>query len=142
MNKYLYIVVISFILGACTSNTIMKKPKDLIPKDQMVDLLTDLILANGGDNVKNLNLKRNTNYFPFVFDKYQVDTTRFKESNYYYTSRIDDYDDILGEVNERLKTLKKMYEEEIKVADSIERHKKDSIRKKKKPFIKKPRDIE
>jgi len=142
MNKYLYIVVISFILGACTSNTIMKKPKDLIPKDQMVDLLTDLILANGGDNVKNLNLKRNTNYFPFVFDKYQIDTTRFKESNYYYTSRIDDYDDILGEVNERLKTLKKMYEEEIKVADSIERHKKDSIRKKKKPFIKKPRDIE
>lgn len=120
----------------------MKKPKDLIPKDQMVDLLTDLMLANGGDNVKNLNLKRNTNYFPFVFDKYQIDTVRFKESNYYYTSRIDDYDYILGEVKERLTTLKKKYEAEIKVRDSIDRLKKDSIRGNSKKYLKKPRDIE
>jgi uncharacterized protein (DUF608 family) len=142
MNKYLYIIFISLILGACTSNTIMKKPKDLIPKDQMVDLLTDLILANGGDNVKNLNSVRNTNYFPFVFDKYQIDTVQFKESNYYYTSKIDDYDDILEEVNERLNILKKKYEGEIKITDSIERHKKDSIRNKSKLIVKKPRDIE
>lgn len=132
MNKLIYIIILNLFFGACTSNTIIKKPENLIPKEQMVDLLTDIFLANGGDNIKNINLQRNANYFPFVFDKYQIDTTRFKESNYYYTSRIDDYDEILEKVDTRLKALKEKYDNEIKLTDSIERVKKDSLRNTKK----------
>lgn len=95
----------------------------------MVDLLTDIFIANGAMSVKNTNLKRNVNYFPFVFEKYKIDTTRFKESNYYYTSRIDDYDYILGEVDKRLKALKHQYENDLKIRDSIKRIEKDSLRK-------------
>jgi len=129
MNKFLHIIILSVFLGACTSNTILKKPKDLIPKEEMVDLLTDIFIANGAMSVKNTNLKRNVNYFPFVFEKYKIDTTRFKESNYYYTSRIDDYDYILGEVDKRLKALKHQYENDLKIRDSIKRIEKDSLRK-------------
>ncbi|NOR28969.1 MAG: DUF4296 domain-containing protein [Lutibacter sp.] len=128
MNKFFSILILSVFLGACTSNTIIKKPKNLIPKDQMVDLLTDIFLADGGDNIKNLHLQRNVNYFPLVFEKHQIDTTRFKESNYYYTSRIDDYDDILGKVDARLKALKSIFDAEIKIADSLDRVRRDSIR--------------
>ncbi len=128
MNKFFNILILSVFLGACTSNTIIKKPKNLIPKEQMVDLLTDIFLADGGDNIKNVNLQRNVNYFPLVFEKYQIDTIRFKESNYYYTSRIDDYDEILGEVDTRLKALKSNYDAEIKIIDSLDRVKRDSIR--------------
>lgn len=137
MNKFIYIVVFSVFFVACTSNTIIKKPKDLIPKEQMVDLLTDIFLANGGKGIKNLHLQRNVNYFPFIFEKYQIDTIRFKESNYYYTSRIDDYDEILGKVNMRLKALKKQYDTEIRLTDSINRAKKDSLRKIKKNTVQK-----
>jgi len=140
MNKFIYIVILGVFLGACTSNTIIKKPKNLIPKEQMVDLLTDIFLANGGDNIKNLNLQRNVNYFPLVFEKYQIDTIRFKESNYYYTSRIDDYDEILGEVDERLKALKTQYKIEIEIADSLSRMRKDSLRKLKRRSAKKIND--
>ena len=91
MNKFIYILFIAAFLFNCTSNTIIEKPANLIPKDQMVDLLTDLLLASGGENVKNLQQKRKVNYYPFVFEKYQIDSTRFKESNYYYISTIDDY---------------------------------------------------
>ncbi|AMC11227.1 hypothetical protein Lupro_08145 [Lutibacter profundi] len=129
MNKFLHIIILSMFLGACTSNTILKKPKDLIPKEEMVDLLTDIFIANGAMSVKNTNLKRNVNYFPFVFEKYKIDTTRFKESNYYYTSRIDDYDYILGKVDKRLKALKHQYENDLKIRDSIKRIEKDSLRK-------------
>ena len=128
MNKKIYIFILSVFLGACTSNTILKKPENLIPKEQMVDLLTDIFLANGGDNIKNLNLQRNVNYFPLIFDKYQIDTIQFKESNYYYTSRIDDYDEILGEVDKRLKALRKQLEFEVKMKDSIKALKRDSIK--------------
>ncbi len=128
MNKFIYILILSVFFGACTSNTIIKKPKNLIAKEQMVDLLTDIFIAEGGDNIKNINLQRNANYFPFVFEKYQIDTIRFRESNYYYTSRIDDYDEILEKIDARLKELKQQYDVEIKLTDSLERVKKDSLR--------------
>tara|TARA_R110001583_G_C5670235_1_gene410760 strand:+ start:11926 stop:12354 length:429 start_codon:yes stop_codon:yes gene_type:complete len=128
MNKVFYILFLSIFFGACTSNTIIKKPKNLIPKKQMVDLLTDLFLANGGENIKNINLQRNVNYFQLVFEKHQIDTTRFKESNYYYTSTIDDYDEILGDVDKRLKAFKQQYDDENKLKDSLTRKKNDSLR--------------
>ena len=137
MNKVFYILFLSIFFGACTSNTIIKKPKDLIPKKQMVDLLTDLFLANGGDNIKNINLQRNINYFPLVFEKHQIDTTRFKESNYYYTSTIDGYDEILGDVDKRLKALKKQYDDENKLKDSLKRKRRDSLRLSRKKIPKK-----
>jgi len=134
MNKFIYIFFISIILGSCTSNTIIKKPKDLIPKNQMVDLITDMLLAEGGDNIKNKGLQRNINYFPLVFEKYKIDTVRFKESNYYYTSRIDDYDEILGKVDERLKALKKQYDDERRISDSLEYKKRDSLNASRRKF--------
>jgi len=126
MNKFIYIVILSVFLGSCNSNTIIKKPENLIPKDQMVDLLTDLYLAIGGEHIKNINLQRNVNYFPVIFEKYQIDSTQFKESNYYYTSRVDDYDEILAKVEKRLKTLKEKYDGERKKRDSL---KIDSLKK-------------
>ena len=128
MKNYFYIVCIGLYLGACTSNTIIKKPDNLIPKDQMVDLLTDMLLASGARNVKNLKLEREINYFPLVFEKYNIDSLQFKESNYYYTSRIDDYDEILGKIEKRLNSLKNQYDEDQKLSDSLRRKEKDSLK--------------
>jgi len=125
MKKISYLFFLSVFLMACTSNTIMKKPDNLIPKNQMVDLLTDMLIAAGAENIKNVDLERNVNYFPLVFEKYGIDSTRFRESNYYYTSQIDDYEKILKKVDERLKTLKEKFDNEIKLMDSL---KNDSIK--------------
>ncbi len=144
-NRYILGMIglgISLFLGACTSNTIIKKPNNLIPKDQMVDLLTEMLIASGAENVKNLDLQRKVNYFPIVFEKYDIDSTRFKESNYYYTSRIDDYDEILGKVDERLKMLKQQYEKEYKISDSIKRVQRDSLRNIKKTILEKRPDFD
>lgn len=112
----------------CTSNTIVKKPDNLIPEEEMVDILTDMFLASGARNIKNIHLKRNVNYFPLVYDKYQIDSTRFKESNFYYISKIDDYDKIMNKVNSRLKDYKKENELIRDERDSIKKIEKDSLR--------------
>ena len=122
---------------ACTSNTIIKKPDHLISKNQMVDLLTDMLIASGAENIKNSNLERNVNYFPLVFEKYGIDSTRFKESNYYYTSRIDEYEQILQKVDARLKAMKKEIDDDIKLKDSL---KSDSIKNQGAKFIKAPQN--
>lgn len=123
---------------ACTSNTIIKKPDNLIPKNQMEDLITDMLIAAGAENIKNINLERNVNYFPLIFEKYGIDSTRFKESNYYYTSQIDDYEKILRKVDERLKALKEKLDNEIKLQDSLKNDSMKNIRENFKKNFKKP----
>jgi hypothetical protein len=122
---------------ACTSNTIIKKPDNLIPKNQMEDLITDMLIAAGAENIKNINLERNVNYFPLIFEKYGIDSTRFKESNYYYTSQIDDYEKILRKVDVRLKALKEKLDNEIKLQDSL---KIDSMKNIRENFKKVPKN--
>jgi len=119
MNNFLSILLASIFLVSCTSNTIIEKPKNLIPKEQMVDLLTDLLLANGSGSIKNTQLKRNVNYYPLVFEKYNIDTTQFKESNYYYASKVDEYDEIIRKVEARLEALSNQFEDERKLKDSL-----------------------
>jgi predicted ribosome quality control (RQC) complex YloA/Tae2 family protein len=106
----------------CTSNTIVKKPDNLIPKNEMVDILTDMFIANGGEHIKNIHQKRNVNYFPLIFEKYQIDSTQFKESNFYYISKIDDYDEILKKVEARLEKLKEENELTLKNLDSLKKN--------------------
>ena len=138
MKKISYIIFLGIFFMGCTSNTIIKKPDNLIPKNQMVDLLTDMLIASGGENIKNSGLERNVNYYPLVFEKYGIDSTQFKESNYYYTSKIDDYEEILKKVDERLKALKKDLENKIQLRDSL---KSDSIRNIRQNFKKKPKEL-
>lgn len=123
MNRFLSILFLSIFLINCTSNTIIKKPDHLIPENQMVDLLTDLLLASGAENVKNLQLKRKVNYYPLVFEKYNIDSTRFKESNYYYSTKVDEYDQIIRKVETRLNEMLHKYEKEKRVQDSIKNYK-------------------
>ena len=44
MKKLSYLLVFIFLVS-CTSNTIFKEPKDLIPKDTMSLLLQDMMIA-------------------------------------------------------------------------------------------------
>ena len=104
---------------SCTSNTIYEKPKDLIPKDSMIDLLTDMYLASAATNNRNSLINKEANYMMLVYKKYQIDTTRFYSSNNYYTSLIDEYAEILGAVKKRIDSLDKKYRKERSVIDSI-----------------------
>lgn len=121
MNKFFHIFLLALFLINCTSNTIIKKPDNLVSKDEMANILTDMFLASGGENIKNIQLQRKVNYFPLVYEKHQIDSTRFKESNFYYVSRIDDYQEILKKVEKKLKELKKLNQEEIDIRDSIKK---------------------
>jgi hypothetical protein len=109
-----------FILAsACTSNTIYKKPENLISKKVMVDILTDMYLAEGARSVQNKELERSVDYMPLVYEKYKIDSVRFAESNFYYTTKIDDYEEILKIVDNRLKAMKIKHDLMVKKEDSI-----------------------
>ena len=135
MKKQIFFVFVVMFLYNCTSNTIYKKPTDLIPKDTMAILIHEMIIAASAKNIKTINLQRKINYFPFVYDRFKIDSTRFMKSSLYYTSRIDDYDEILSKVKTTLEIEKKKYSTLKTINDSITR---DSIQQlnSKKPLLK------
>ena len=107
-------------LVSCTSKTIYKKPDNLIEKERMIDIWTDIYIARGARSVKTKELRKNINYLPLVFKKYKIDSAQFSESNFYYTSKIDDYQKMFEEVNKRLEEKMKIYQPDTEIDSIIE----------------------
>lgn len=112
--KKLIIFLVGILLVSCTSKTILEKPKDLIPKDTMALLITDLYIAKSAFAEKNSNNERKIDYVPLIYNKYQIDSTRFISSNYYYTSKLEEYDLIFKEVKAKLMLKKVSVEKNVR----------------------------
>ena len=143
MRKAAYILI-GLLLVSCTSNTIYKKPENLISKDSMVLLLTDMYIASSAKNQKNKFLEREDNYMFLVYEKYKIDTTRFDISNIYYTSQVDEYTDILKKVKRNIDSLNTFYKKMKKEQDSIkgkDKILKDSVLNDKRVFKEVPEEL-
>jgi len=125
-----YISVVLLLVVGCTSRTIYKKPKDLISEDQMVEIWTEIFLANNGKSVKNIKGEKKINYMPFIYQKYAIDSARFMQSNIYYTSKVEDYEKMFERVELKLRKIKEIYDPLSKDIDpALPIWKRDSIRR-------------
>ncbi|AUC85849.1 DUF4296 domain-containing protein [Polaribacter sp. ALD11] len=122
--KKISCLFIFILVASCTSNTIFEKPKDLIPRDTMSLLLQEMMIASSAKFVKNKNEQKNINYMPFVYERFNIDSTRFESSNYYYMSKIDLYHEILEDAKTNLESRNDVFKEMQSRIDSI---RKDSV---------------
>lgn len=129
MKKLSYLLVFILVVS-CTSNTIFKKPKDLISKDSMSLLIQEMMIASSSKNIKNKYNQKKIMYMACVYDVFKIDSLRFQKSNLYYMSEIEVYEEILTAAHANLEKRKKVY----KKIDSLQ---KDSIKKAKKPLMEK-----
>lgn len=108
-------VVAILILGlsalACTSTQRPKKPDNLIPKDQMSDILFDLYTINAAKGVNRKLLEKN-GFVPktYVLTKYNIDSLQFANSNDYYAYDNEEYKVIIEKVKARLEKEKEGHE--------------------------------
>ncbi|WP_179333674.1 DUF4296 domain-containing protein [Winogradskyella costae] len=124
------ILVLGIFILACDSSNKPKKPDDLISKEKMTDLLYDLYLLNAAKGVNRLALEEN-DFDPeiYILKKYNVDSTRFAESNSYYAFDTEMYNAIVDKVKARLESEKQHFEDIKEIeADSI-KQRRDSIAK-------------
>lgn len=127
--KTLYSIFILLLLIGCEDKIAYKKPEGLIDKAKMTDLLFDMHLAIGTSNIQNIHLEKNRNYMSLVYDKYGIDSVQFAASNLYYTSHIQEYEDIFEEVDRRLEMLKNQYEVPLDSLAETERLARESQRR-------------
>lgn len=141
MKTFWTLFISVFLCLSCTSNSIYKKPDDLISKDSMKMILKDLFLATAAKNIKNKQLQRRFSYIPLVYQKYKIDSTRFKESSLYYTSKIDEYEPMLNEILKSLEKERATYAKQRTTRDSLKQDSIKKVRQKIKDAKKNPKDV-
>lgn len=117
------------------------KPKDLIAKDKMEQILYDLYILNAakGVNSKILESKR-IKPESYLLTKHNIDSTQFANSNAYYAFDADEYKVLVENVKARLEKDKEIFEEQERIEGQRAKKRRDSItkanRKKKDSIVK------
>ncbi|MCK4562475.1 MAG: DUF4296 domain-containing protein [Flavobacteriaceae bacterium] len=130
MKKIIYMFLV-LTLMSCKNKVNYKKPKDLIPREQMINLLYDMHIVNATQGVRDKDLEKNKNYMSLIYEKHKIDSTQFAASNIYYIANISEYEDIFEEVKFRLEILLEVYEKE---RDSLIKKELDSNQISRKPM--------
>lgn len=104
----LLFIVIAFITSSC-KDTSINKPKGLIDKDKMENIIYDLAILEAA---KSQTMGMQTNYpkpTDFLKIKYKVDSLTFARSTQYYASDIKEYKKMYERIKERLKNESKKF---------------------------------
>lgn len=135
-NRTILFLSILLAFAGCNS-TAPKKPKDLLSKNEMVNILIDAKLLNSANGANKTILRKNgIDADTYVFEKYGIDSLQFAQSNAYYAYHIKDYEAIYNMVTDSLKRLKTaLKKEEKRIKDSIEIAEEKAKQKKKQDSV-------
>lgn len=119
-----FLSLIICFLG-CQNVDYPKKPKNLISKDKMVDILTESYLANAARSIDNRAiLDKGVKIDSLIYRNFGVDSLQFASSNAYYAADVNAYRDIFVEVETRLTAMQKemdsIWERERLQKDSLD----------------------
>lgn len=95
-------VILFFLLLGCAEKQV-PRPENLIPKDRLVSILYDIAVLDAIDGTYPKALERNgITVMAFVYEKYGIDSLQLAESDLYYASRPDEYEEIYKAIEDRI----------------------------------------
>ena len=123
--RKLVIIAIGMMLLGCGNSDKPSKPKNLISKEKMSEIIYDVFLINAAKGI-NKQLLETNGIFPqeYIFKKHQIDSLQFALSNNYYAYDTNTYEGIIQKVKQKIEFEKKINDSII----SREEREKDSIR--------------
>ncbi|WP_100610184.1 DUF4296 domain-containing protein [Confluentibacter lentus] len=128
LKKFIpYTIVLLFVVS-CYQFKEPEKPKNLISKAEMVNILIDLKLiasVTAGDDIKVLD-SNNVQSEKYIYKKYNIDSTQFALSNNYYAYHLEDYEEIYTKVKDSLEALSSFYEA-LELKELKDQRTKDSL---------------
>lgn len=121
------VAILSFLIlmVSCQSVDRMKKPKDLIPQDKMVDVLVEVSLLQAARNYNKAMLEeKGINPERYIWEKYDIDSIQFVTSSQFYAENYRQYERIYDRAKEKLEVYREHYDS----LDQIARQELDSLR--------------
>jgi len=127
MKHWVIILILILSILGCQNVERPEKPKNLISKEKMVDVLTEAYLANAARSVNNQAIiDKGIKVDSLIFKKFEVDSVQFAKSNDYYAADINMYLDIFQKVEARLVAMEK----KLDSIRDLDRKRKDSVESK------------
>lgn len=112
-------------LISCQDIDRVEKPDNLIPETKMVDVLTELSLLHGARSYNRaLMEEKGIDPYPYLANKFGIDSTQLVRSNEYYAQNYKQYKRIYDSVKVRLEGLVVRYDS----LRELEKQKDDSLR--------------
>ncbi len=106
MFKQIILFLALFLVVVACNNSAPKKPKNLIPKQDMVRILIDAKLISSARNTDKATLKKNgVDIDTYVYKKHNIDSLQFALSNAYYAFYTKEYEAIYNAVADSLTRL-------------------------------------
>ena len=106
MKNLVFLLV--FLMVVSCAEKVVEKPENLIPKEKMTASLHDLAILNATKTTVGNKLdEAGIDIMEFLYEKYQIDSTQFAESDLYYASLPLEYQSIYTEVESRLEKRQK-----------------------------------
>lgn len=128
--KRFYLLFLVIMVSGCTEKVI-EKPENLISERQMVDIYFDVALFNASKNSGYDKFREHAiNSRDYIYNKYGIDSLQLANSGTYYAAKPVLYEKIYERVEERLDSLKRVFDKEIggeDVPDSREDLRIDSL---------------
>lgn len=129
MKSILTLALIGVVLFSCNKERRPDKPKNLISEAQFSDILFDMFVINSAKGVNKKALEEN-GIFPedYIFNKYNIDSVQFANSNRYYAFDQEKYQKILERVKNKVQSEKKIFEAALEKEEEEQTRKLDSIK--------------
>lgn len=129
MKSILTLALIGVVLFSCNKERRPDKPKNLISEAQFSDILFDMFVINSAKGVNKKALEEN-GIFPedYIFNKYDIDSVQFANSNRYYAFDQEKYQKILERVQNKVQSEKKIFEAALEKEEEEQTRKQDSIK--------------
>ncbi len=121
-SALLIIFLLSFV--SCQDVNYPEKPKNLIAKDKMVEILTETYLGNAARSVDNKTIiTKGIKMDSLIYKNFGIDSLQFAQSNAFYAADVNVYMEIVQKVEARLNSIS----QKMDSIEDIDRARKDSI---------------
>ena len=133
MKKVNLVFLLFLILNSCQTAEKVEKPDNLLSKDEMVNILSDIAVLKSANDI---NSNRLSNFidtpFDYITQKYQVDSLTIVKNLEYYNFQFNDNLSIYRQVEENIKIRKERIDSINTIVDSLKNKSKENQNKKQK----------
>ena len=129
--KNLSLLLFLMLILSCQTTDKIKKPDNLLTKDQMVAILSDIAVLKSANDVNSNRLSKYIESpFDYVTEKYQIDSLTIAQNIEYYNFQFNDNLSIYKRIEENIKERKQKIDSINIIIDSLKNSEKTNENKK------------
>lgn len=137
MKINVWIIAIVTMIS-CKEDKLVERPENLIPQEEMTEILYDLALINGLRSTTAIVETYGIETMPYLYEKYGIDSLQFIRSDLYYASQPIQYQKmyqfIADRLENKLEEIKKVRTQQKDSTLQLKKQNSETVTKKTKPI--------